>query len=663
MVMVPLVIGKPFSFLFSLIRPSLPADRDRRRWRPLVTAFALAPILLAGAVAELQARDSTLSVTRGHTPAPGDQLTIRTILSSGNVGGRAEGTSFAVGGTTFPLTYTGGDGNDAVLTQANAAPTISTIPPQTIEEDTLLGPLSFTVSDVDDDPLRLGVTATSSNQGLVPHSSITLAPCAHCAAPDAAWTLTATPLWDRFGTAVITVMVSDGRARTEMHFLLTVTDVQDAPSITYFLAEGATGAFFDTDLLIANPNPMPAPVTISFLLGNGRSIVETRTLLATSRTTIHVDEIAGLEEATFSTVVTSTEARPLAVERTMRWDATGYGAHTEKATDGAASTWYFAEGAQGWFSTYLLLTNPQRVTNSATVFWMREDEPVLTRTYLLTQTSRTTVDVSQDPELVGRTFGAFVVFGLPGMAERAMYFGSNPMWLGGHVAAGATAPSTTWHLAEGATGSYFTTFVLLANPGAVPQRVSLKFMPEGGDPVSVNVTVPSLQRVTVNIADAHPSLASTPVATTVFSAYPIVVERSQYWGQPAWIESHNSVGVTEPGRHWALAEGRVGGDDGAQTYILLANPGGDTANVTLTFLRTDGTTIEKTVQVPAARRVTVGITGDPQGLVPELTAETFGTRIDSTQPIVVERSLYSNANGVIWAAGTNATATALPQPR
>ena len=42
--------------------------------------------------------------------------------------------------------------------------------------------------------------------------------------------------------------------------------------------------------------------------------------------------------------------------------------------------------------------------------------------------------------------------------------------------------------------------------------------------------------------------------------------------------------------------------------------------------------------------------------------ESFGTRIDSTQPIVVERSLYSNANGIIWAAGTNATATRLPEP-
>ena len=50
--------------------------------------------------------------------------------------------------------------------------------------------------------------------------------------------------------------------------------------------------------------------------------------------------------------MTSTAALPIVVERTMRWDATRYGAHTEKATDGPAKTWYFAEGSQGFFVTY-----------------------------------------------------------------------------------------------------------------------------------------------------------------------------------------------------------------------------------------------------------------------------------------------------------------------
>ena len=42
------------------------------------------------------------------------------------------------------------------------------------------------------------------------------------------------------------------------------------------------------------------------------------------------------------------------------------------------------------------------------------------------------------------------------------------------------------------------------------------------------------------------------------------------------------------------------------------------------------------------------------------TALRFGAVITSTQPIAVERAMYSDVSGVTWQAGTNATATRLP---
>ena len=47
-----------------------------------------------------------------------------------------------------------------------------------------------------------------------------------------------------------------------------------------------------------------------------------------------------------------------------------------------------------------------------------------------------------------------------------------------------------------------------------------------------------------------------------------------YWPNVAqgWREAHNSFGVTETGLRWGVADGRVGGPRGLQTYILLANP-------------------------------------------------------------------------------------------
>jgi hypothetical protein len=101
------------------------------------------------------------------------------------------------------------------------------------------------------------------------------------------------------------------------------------------------------------------------------------------------------------------------------------------------------------------------------------------------------------------------------------------------------------------------------------------------------------------------------------------------------------------------------GADAAQTYILLANPGPQAATVTVTFLREAGAPIVKAFTVGSESRFNVAVTG-AGSQVPELTDEAFGAVIESTQPIVVERSLYTTANGVVWAAGTNATATPLP---
>jgi hypothetical protein len=46
--------------------------------------------------------------------------------------------------------------------------------------------------------------------------------------------------------------------------------------------------------------------------------------------------------------------------------------------------------------------------------------------------------------------------------------------------------------------------------------------------------------------------------------------------------------------------------------------------------------------------------------VPELVDENFGAVITSDQPIAVERSMYSNAIGQVWVAGTNASGSPLP---
>ena len=248
--------------------------------------------------------------------------------------------------------------------------------------------------------------------------------------------------------------------------------VRSAATVEYTLAEGATGAFFDLDILLANPNDTPVLVNITFLEGDGTTLVQSRTLPPLSRTTILVDEIQGLESAEVSTTVSSANGLPIVVERTMRWDETGYGSHTEKAAHGAERTWYFAEGSQGFFHTFLLLANPAPAPNEATVEFLIENGVTVTKTYPLQPTSRFTVDAATIPELRDRSFGMKVTFTQPGMAERAMYFGDVPLFSGGHESAGVPGASTEWFLAEGATGELLHDVPAVREPehGRRPRR-------------------------------------------------------------------------------------------------------------------------------------------------------------------------------------------------
>jgi hypothetical protein len=429
--------------------------------------------------------------------------------------------------------------------------------------------------------------------------------------------------------------------------------------VVYRFAEGSTGTFFDTDLLVANPTSSTVVATVTYLTDTARVVTQGISLPPQSRTTVSADANAQLGGTAFSSSVTSHLGVPIAVERTMRWDTSGYGMHTEKAAPSLARTWFFAEGAQGFYQTFFLLTNPSAAPNTATLRFLRENGTEVTRTYPLAPQSRLTIFAGDVPELVNQAFGTVVTFAFAGAAERAMYFGS-PVFNGGHESAGVTRPSTDWFLAEGATGSFFTTFVLLSNPNATPANVTMTYFREGGGTITRTRTLPAASRLTINVALEDASLAATSVATRVTSDLPVVVERAMYWPFDAasWQEAHNAFGVTETALRWALAEGRVGGPVGFQTFVLVANPGSAPANLTLTFLRTTGAPIVKTAVVQPGGRLT--LTTGPGTMVPELADESFGVVVQSDLPVFAERALYSNANNVFWAAGSAATATALP---
>jgi hypothetical protein len=190
--------------------------------------------------------------------------------------------------------------------------------------------------------------------------------------------------------------------------------------------------------------------------------------------------------------------------------------------------------------------------------------------------------------------------------------------------------------------------------------VTLTYLLESGERVTVPKVVPAHARLTTNIAaEDDPRLHAGSVSTVVASDQPIIAERSMYWPttvQP-FGEGHNSFGVVAAGTSWGLAEGRTGGPHNFHTFILLANPQTTAAEVTVTFVRETGVPVVKHYTVAGTSRFNVD-----SFAVPELHDENFGAIVQVTNnvPIVVERSLYWDADGIQFSGGTNATAIRLP---
>jgi hypothetical protein len=431
-------------------------------------------------------------------------------------------------------------------------------------------------------------------------------------------------------------------------------------SNTWTLPEGATG-FFAERIALANPDSTPAEVDVTFLrTAPNPPIHRQYSLLPYGRTTIDVNSVAGLSGGDVSAVITTTTGGVVA-ERTMFWGDQWFGGHTGKALERTGTQWYLAEGAaNNFFATFVLLANPGSTPATATVTFLLEPSGTFTRAYSVPANSRVTIytnevtDANGGRPLNGRSFSTRVTSTAPIAVERSMYFSNSRVWNGGHEAAAVSAPRTSWYVAEGATGSFFTTFLLLANPNAAATTATIRYLLPGGRVETRTHSLPAESRTTIGVNGVVPN---TEVSMEVTAGLPIIVERAMYWPGAAWAEAHASAGIAATGTQWALAEGEVGGSRGFQTFVLIANPTGAAASVRLRFLGQNGATfVTPTFTVPANSRVTRSA-GEFVGAGMLASGDRFGILVESLNnvQIAVEHAIYWNGGGEFWGGGSNET--------
>jgi uncharacterized repeat protein (TIGR02543 family) len=143
-------------------------------------------------------------------------------------------------GTTNPLTVTMDASKNiaANFGPSNSAPTISAISNiSTCPGTVSVGPTSFTIGDVETAATSLVVTATSSNQTLVPNANIALG------GSDTNRTITIAPAVGQQGTSTITVKVDDANGgSTSTTYNIVVQDLISPTVVTKNIAVGLDSA-------------------------------------------------------------------------------------------------------------------------------------------------------------------------------------------------------------------------------------------------------------------------------------------------------------------------------------------------------------------------------------------------------------------------------------
>ncbi|MCD4700058.1 MAG: S8 family serine peptidase [Phycisphaerae bacterium] len=294
------------------------------------------------------------------------------------------------------------------------------------------------------------------------------------------------------------------------------------PASTWYLAEGFTGAGFETFILIQNPNGTDVVANVTYMLDDGTVLACQHTIPADSRYTIAAQnaEEVGLDQA-FSTKVEASQ--PVIVERAMYFQN---GGHTTIGVSSPASTWYFAEGFTGaGFETYILVQNPNSAAVVAYVTYMLDDGTVLVRQHTITANSRYTI-AAQNAEEVGwdQAFSTKVEAGQPVIVERAMYYQN-----GGHTTIGVSDPASTWYLAEGFTGAGFETYLLIQNPNEAAATVYVSYMLDDGTVLERQHVIAANSRYTIATQNAEEAGWDQAFSTRVIADQDVIVERAMYF--------------------------------------------------------------------------------------------------------------------------------------
>ncbi len=229
------------------------------------------------------------------------------------------------------------------------------------------------------------------------------------------------------------------------------------------------------------------------------------------------------------------------------------------------------------------------------------------------------------------------VNGVPIVAERTQYFDFDKG--NGVTTSPGANPSRDWYFADGSTAWGFNTYFALQNPSNSEALAQVAFVKDNGVTREFNYKLAPNSRVNVDVAGLQ-DMNQADFSTSVHSTVPITAERAMYFADHYGISGgHDSPGATAPANTWYLAEGSSW--PGFSTFVVMNNPGSEAAVARVTCMTAEGKNVSRTLALKPKARRSVYLND-----LPELKYASYGTVVESTKPLVVERSMYFDYRGI-----------------
>ncbi len=613
----------------------------------------------------------TLTFGQGQTTA---------VLISGTV--TADGTgaftttatipSVAISGTaTISATDGAGDRAAAALSVVRLAPSVVVSPTDvTRASPVTLSGANFAAHEPVTVTFRQGMTDIALVTGTV--------------TTDSAGVFTATV---RLPSSAITGTATISATDRDRESAATVLDIMSAAGPAVIVAPasveaGASVTITGTDFAVARP------ITLTFA-GRASSSETVTTTLASKMGTVVTDDMG-----TFTATVAIPSAAITGTATIEAMDGAGNTARIKVRivppvrTDNGPTTLYFAEGYTGLlksnnaasFDETLAILNANPFTATVHIrYLIQGGKPMeVTRTLAPNRMLRESVKRDVGPD---QTVAAVVTSPSRVSAERIISrVGYSGATLGASSSLGNPNLGSTFYFPAGATGSSYTEYLSLVNPGDKDATVIVTYAGDGGKTVdttpedeaasdeppagqsesdetpslngtvTVTLTVPANGRTTHRVGndsgDSFASSTDTPVGMIVTSDQPIMAERTLYFGDGLGSGKFGSTaqaGIMTAGNQYMFAYGSAGGNGLAQrtddqSEIVVLNPGVSPMSSTVEAQFTDdlGRTLGVTSVVvgPGARQ-----TVDANAVVRD-TSRIYSTLLTSSSPFVAEKAQY-----------------------